>query len=758
MEYNSASAESHQWPAYSDSGLPESALCHAASSPDAFRTTVELSASGICHIDTDGRLLYVNPALCQITGYSRDEMLSLTIQDIVHPDDIAETLEDFRRLISGEVPVLRMERRYRRRDDGSLIWVALNATLRHTPSGAPQYAIALIEDIGERKQLEEQLRATNQQLALAGQESQQQAQELEATFEAITDLIVVFDTAGNIRRVNKAVRDFAPPQPTVESGRRYLGLADMQGHPLPHEQLASSRVLRGETFTGDQAIDMLANTDGRESQFNVSGAPVRDAGGQIVGGVIVLRDVTKRRKLERRTQEALQALLQMAEALVAPIPGPALISQLGDGTAASHLLNPVAQRLAELAARVLGCRRVGIVSLGAGHDIMHPVALIGVPPEQVATWCAGLEGGSISAYIGADSMRKLRAGETTQIDLERQPLRSVAHGGPVALAVPLRLGDQLVGSMALGYEQEPHTYTEDELALAAAVGQLAAMVIERERLQQEREKAHASALAMQVANRRMEEFLGIASHELKTPLASLLGNVQLLQRRLARTTTADKTAEDLTSQLHIDALMEEMDRQGKRLSRLVGDLVNTSRIQAGDLDFHMQTCDLVPIVREMVEEQRQAQPERTITLALPEDTPVPVVADADRIGQVITNYLTNALKYSQENFPVQVRLRVTGDTARLSVRDEGPGLPVEEQSRIWGLFLRAPDIHVQSGSGIGLGLGLHISKTIIERHGGHVGVESAVGQGSTFWFTLPLAAPSQAAPTAPSTTPPSTVE
>jgi len=116
-----------------------------------------------------------------------------------------------------------------------------------------------------------------------------------------------------------------------------------------------------------------------------------------------------------------------------------------------------------------------------------------------------------------------------------------------------------------------------------------------------------------------------------------------------------------------------------------------------------------------------------------------VVVDADRLGQVVTNYLTNALKYSPTYRPVAVGLDIEEKWAQVWVRDEGPGLPPEEQEAIWERFHRVKGIEVQSGSGIGLGLGLYICRTIIERHQGQIGVESAPGQGSTFWFTVPLA-------------------
>jgi signal transduction histidine kinase len=115
------------------------------------------------------------------------------------------------------------------------------------------------------------------------------------------------------------------------------------------------------------------------------------------------------------------------------------------------------------------------------------------------------------------------------------------------------------------------------------------------------------------------------------------------------------------------------------------------------------------------------------------------VADADRIGQVVTNYLTNALKYSAADRPVEVFLVIEGQMAQVSVQDEGPGLSLSEQQAIWERFYQVERITKQSGSRTGLGLGLHICQTIIEQHQGQVGVKSSPGEGSSFWFTLPLA-------------------
>jgi len=293
--------------------------------------------------------------------------------------------------------------------------------------------------------------------------------------------------------------------------------------------------------------------------------------------------------------------------------------------------------------------------------------------------------------------------------------------------------DQLVGFLSLDYGGMEHNYTSQEIALARAVAKLAALVIERERLLHERAQAQANEVALRETNQRMNEFLSMTSHELKTPLTSITGNTQLAMRQLRGSLQA---LEKMQGQV------ESTERQIKRLNRLVDDLLDISRPEAEYPELNLAPCDLAAIVRGIVEEQRQAWPSRSINLDLTDETTAPIHADADRITQVLTNYLTNALKYSNEDRPAQVSLRLEGEEARVSVQDEGPGLSPDEQEHIWERFHRVHGVEARNssfGSSGGLGLGLYISKTIIEQHGGRVGVESAPDQGSTFWFTLPLA-------------------
>jgi signal transduction histidine kinase len=200
-----------------------------------------------------------------------------------------------------------------------------------------------------------------------------------------------------------------------------------------------------------------------------------------------------------------------------------------------------------------------------------------------------------------------------------------------------------------------------------------------------------------------------------------------------------KQAPDLAGQVDaVQRCMEDADQAVVRLSRFVALLFDTARAKTGSLDLQLKPCDLVTIVREQVAALRMTHPQRNIQMQPPGEGHAPVMADADRIEQVVANYLSNALKYSPEDERIVVRVQVRGGGARVSVKDRGPGLGATDQQRIWERFYRAPGVKAQSGSASGLGLGLHICKMLVNAHGGEVGVISAVGKGSTFWFTLPL--------------------
>ena len=248
---------------------------------------------------------------------------------------------------------------------------------------------------------------------------------------------------------------------------------------------------------------------------------------------------------------------------------------------------------------------------------------------------------------------------------QRWWILSICHRTPAPLygaqsgrLVPMQLGEELVGILLVDYTEPDHDYTrEDEILLTTTLAQLGALVLERDLLLRGWAETRANELALAETKTQMDTFLGIASHELKTPLTSLKLSLQLSQRRLRKllqgTTGAVPAAED--AGLRIAA--EQLGRtalQMERMETLVNDLVDVSRIQAGKLELRLEQTDLVTLVRGVVEGQREAEPQRSIRFQRPHDRSVLVYADAGRIEQVVTNYLTNALKYSPAGRRVEV--------------------------------------------------------------------------------------------------------
>jgi len=235
-------------------------------------------------------------------------------------------------------------------------------------------------------------------------------------------------------------------------------------------------------------------------------------------------------------------------------------------------------------------------------------------------------------------------------------------------------------------------------------------------------------------------FLGMTSHEMKTPLTTLRGTLQLVQKRLQRTITTTNylPPEWSTFAQTLSKNLENSVHQIDVQTRLINDLLDISHITTNTLDLELSPCNLVNIVYTTVEDLRVTAPERRLRLVLPEQTIVNILADRDRISQVVTNYITNALRYSNPALPIMIGLTVQDDRARVWVQDKGPGLTAEAQKKIWQCYHQARQIPVQNHAKKGLGLGLYICQTLIKQHQGACGVESSPGEGSTFWFTLPI--------------------
>ena len=440
---------------------------------------------------------------------------------------------------------------------------------------------------------------------------------------------------------------------------------------------------------------------------------------------------------DRRKNDAVQAVLLLAEMLV---------SHDKDFYTAQETPTPskMAQRLVELTCTILGCDSAFMALSTSVTEHLQIAAAQGFASEQQRLLMHRFEGFRLSdCYKDPSMLAQLVDGEALLLNLTL-PLTSDWRLDPSkreALIIPLRLQGQLMGIIAL-YRTD-YRFSQADISLGQAVAKLAGQVMERERLFHEREEARSQELAKQETRRRMDEFLDLASHELRTPLTTIKGNLTLARRfiigcldELPRENSA------LRSKLQeIQVMLERADHQTEVQNRLLSELLDVTYAQKRELKLNFALCDLARIVDRVVEEHRSTAAMHTIDMEIPETRPITVMADASHIGNVLSNYLSNALKFSPRDSLVLVKVQLSGQYTRVAVHDEGPGIPLEEQENIWERFYRVPGIERRTGSSVGLGLGLHLCRKIIEQHNGQVGLQSKPGTGSIFWFTLPLAQP-----------------
>ncbi|MBU8900095.1 PAS domain-containing protein [Corallococcus sp. M34] len=288
------------------------------------------------------------------------------------------------------------------------------------------------------------------------------------------------------------------------------------------------------------------------------------------------------------------------------------------------------------------------------------------------------------------------------------------------LVVPLVARGKVLGALTLVYANSGRRYTESDLQTAEDLARRAALAVDNARLY----------AASQQAVQLRDEFLSVASHELKTPLTPIQLKVQALQRRIAAEPAGVLPARQVAE------VLDAVAGQARKLSSLVNGLLDVSRISLGRLELNLEQVDLAMVVHEVLATFANEAAKTGSSLELRAEGHAMGWWDRLRLEQVVTNLLSNAVKYGAGR-PVKVCVETTESTALLTVRDEGIGVPTEAQRRIFEKFERAvSDRHYG-----GLGLGLYITRQVVEALGGTVRVESAPGRGALFSVSLPRQGP-----------------
>ena len=662
-----------------------------------FRRLSEAAFEGVV-IHDQGIVLEANSAFGRIFGYGADEMVGKNILDLV-------ATPAARRLIQHHMQT-ESEASYEvtgRRKDGGLIIAEISG--RATSYQGKPARVATIHDVTARKHAEDALHRREKQLAEA---------------QAVAHIgSWVWDIATNDLSGSDELYRIYGFEPTTKLAPGSL-LERVHPDDVTLVRNTIDRAVKGGVgFSIDHRI-VRSPTDTR--RFHVEGRVVFDAAGVPVRILGVGQDVTERHVAEiiaRRLieEQAARSAAETAERRAA------FLAEASRVLGASFDYQTTLATLARLAVPTLAdfCS-VSVVAPDTTYCVVGVAHVDQALEPLVRELTAG-------AYACGPWISELRAtverGEMARVDeitdemldasyLEAGPRSIIKQLRPRAyLTVPLRAGDRAVGALDLFMAESNRRYDAADVALAEELARRAALAVENARLFNDAQQATLAR----------DQMLGVVAHDLRNPLSTML----MASTLLAETLEAASPAQRQVAMLH---------RAGERMNRLIQDLLDVKRMESGHLS--VDTCPLhaATLLAESADSLRPLAAAAALELRLEAPPGLPrVSADRHRMHQVLSNLIGNAIKFTPRGGTITLRGDVVADELRVAVADSGPGIPAEQLPHIFGQFWQGARTDRR-----GIGLGLAIAKGIVEAHRGRIWVESTLGNGSTFYFTLPLMA------------------
>lgn len=549
-----------------------------------------------------------------------------------------------------------------------------------------------------------------------GDSIDRQVRRTETMIAGMSDGVMLVDAEGETVFLNPAAQqllgrsDVGVP---IDRHAETYGLLNGQGEPIDAKELPAAQAL--STGRPVRDVTMRIAREDHQIAISTSATPLHE-GARLSGVIVTFRDTTEWVRLEEELQQQAERaqILADAGAFFASNIDPAWVNQaiaervaevLGDW-AAVILKSPDSNEL-----RVASIYHRDMASLGLAWSYIYRQPLIAGE---------GIIGQVVSTGYPSLTQNLSTSGATPSIpDLE-----GGYHAAPMKLAslliLPLRTGREMLGALMIAANDPERSMTDEKLPLAEVLAERAGLAIENAKLYTEQVDARRK---VEDLSRLKDEFLSIASHELRTPVTSIKGYTQLAK-------TLIRENDLTTSEEYLDVALDQIDR----MSRLILELLDVSRIETGRLEIRRESIPWSTFVCEAVHRHHTGVSDRRFQLNVPVSNRR-VVGDRDRLEQVLGNLMENAVKYSPEGNEIVISLEDRGDQLVTSVADRGIGIPSDELGQVFERFHRGRQ--VSSANYGGLGLGLYITKQIVERHGGTIWVESREGLGTTFFFSLP---------------------
>jgi PAS domain S-box-containing protein len=652
-----------------------------------FGAVFEHAAAAIAVTDRECRFVQTNQRLCELLGYSPDELRGMTFVDLTHPDDVARTQAQLARVLTGETSHCTIEQRYLRKD-GSTFQGRTSINTMRDGAGHLRNLVGVIDEVGAWQLAE----ITRNRLA--------------AVVESSDDAIISKTLDSVITSWNRAAE-------------RIFGYSadEVVGKPItiliPHNLLDEEpsiveRLRRGERIDHFETVRL--RKDGTPLHVSLTVSPLRDAKGVIVGASKIARDITLQKRLERETKEQVGILRLLNDASAA------ISAQLE----LQALMQTVTDAATQLSGARFGACFYNVVNTeGESHQLY---TLSGGLPRNTPVFAPTFSGTGV-----------IRSGDISTDP--RYGKMGLHHGMPAGLlpvrsylAAPLIARSGAVIGGLLFAHPDANVFTERSEQLVAGVATQASIAVQNAELyeaaQREiatRERAEAALLEM---DRRKDEFLATLAHELRNPLAPI--------RQAALISNAADATEAQKRWSH-----DVIRRQVQHMSLLLDDLLDISRITRGTLDLRREVIELAAVIDAAVETARPSVDSKwhDLLVELPHE-PLSIDADPLRLAQVLANLLTNAAKYTDAHGRIRIRASRAGDEIVISVADNGIGIPAESLEAVFAMFSQVKAAQDRSDGGLGIGLAL--SKGLIELHGGTIQAHSAgPGRGSEFVVHLP---------------------
>jgi PAS domain S-box-containing protein len=549
---------------------------------------------------------------------------------------------------------------------------------------------------------------------------------MRVTLTSVGDAVIVTDDRARVTLMNGVAQSLTGWRDADAIGRPLVDVFTiLDEHSRRRVENPIARVLREGQVTGLANHTVLVLEDGREIPIEDSAAPIKDVAGTLLGAVLVFRDISERRQIERE-----RAILLDQERTARAETERMAARQRHLQSVTDTALSPRA--LDDFVPELLGRLRVAMESdtatiLLLAEDGVHltPFHSVGLHEDLRANIRIPL-GHGVAGRI-ALSDHGLIIDDLTTVEVVRPILVERVKS---LVGTPLKIGGRLLGIVHAG-AAERRRFTDDDLNLLRLVADRTALAIERTRLDEAERAARVEAdrqrREAEATNRTKDQFLAVLSHELRQPLNTMLGWLSVLR---------GQCVDPVQQARALDAI----ERNTRAQARMIDDLLDIARIEAGKVTLERRAVNLRPFIVETVESLQHEAKAKALTLGTQLDPAASFVSvDVDRLRQVLVNLLANAIKYTPSGGRVQVRLTAVEGAVRIVVSDTGIGIEPDLLPHVFERFRQADGL--SAGAHGGLGLGLAIVREIVEMHGGTVYAESdGRDRGATFIIALPMIA------------------